>query len=297
MSKKIKFIINPISGIKHNRDCLKLIITNTITSDEFVYHFQQTNAPGDAFQIAKKSLDQWFDIIVAVGGDGTVNEVASALVNTKVPLGIIPIGSGNGLARGLGIPLRIKQATQTIIKGKVQQIDVGKMQGRYFFATAGAGFESVVGKRFNEGIIRGPLPYIFWGFHEFLRYKPQEVVLKFDHQIIRKKALLVAIANTMQLGNGAIIAPQAKPDDGLLDVCIIDDINILQALFNLPSLFTGLIENNPYTKFYRTSNLEIVRPQAAPIHVDGETLDGDKILNVSLLPNALNVITPGKYIK
>ena len=293
MSKKIKFIINPISGIKHNRDRLKLIITNTITSDEFVYHFQQTKAPGDAFQIAKKSLDQLFDIIVAVGGDGTVNEVASALVNTNVPLGIIPVGSGNGLARGLGIPLRIKQASQTIVEGKVQQIDVGKMQERYFFATAGAGFEAVVGKRFNEGIIRGPLPYIFWGFHEFLKYKPQEVVLKFDHQIIRKKALLVAIANTMQLGNGAIIAPQAKPDDGLLDVCIIDDINILQVLFKLPSLFTGLIENNPYTKFYRTSNLEIIRPQAAPIHVDGETLDGDKILNVSLLPNALNVIVPG----
>lgn len=293
MSKKIKFIINPISGIKHNRDRLKLIITNTFTSDEFVYHFQQTNAPGDAFKIAKKSLDQWFDIIVAIGGDGTVNEVASALVNTNVPLGIIPVGSGNGLARGLGIPLRIKQASQTIVEGKVQQIDVGKMQERYFFATAGAGFEAVVGKRFNEGIIRGPLPYIFWGFHEFLKYKPQEVVLKFDHQIIRKKALLVVIANTRQLGNGAIIAPQAKPDDGLLDVCIIDDINILQVLFKLPSLFTGLIENNPYTKFYRTSNLEIIRPQAAPIHVDGETLDGDKILNVSLLPNALNVIVPG----
>jgi len=293
MSKKIKFIINPISGIKHNRDRLKLIITNTFTSDEFVYHFQQTNAPGDAFKIAKKSLDQWFDIIVAIGGDGTVNEVASALVNTNVPLGIIPVGSGNGLARGLGIPLRIKQASQTIVEGKVQQIDVGKMQERYFFATAGAGFEAVVGKRFNEGIIRGPLPYIFWGFHEFLKYKPQEVVLKFNHQIIRKKALLVVIANTRQLGNGAIIAPQAKPDDGLLDVCIIDDINILQVLFKLPSLFTGLIENNPYTKFYRTSNLEIIRPQAAPIHVDGETLDGDKILNVSLLPNALNVIVPG----
>ncbi len=293
MSKKIKFIINPISGIKHNRDRLKLIITNTFTSDEFVYHFQQTTAPGDAFQIAKKSLDQLFDIVVAIGGDGTVNEVASALVNTNVPLGIIPAGSGNGLARGLGIPLGIKQATQTIVEGKVQQIDVGQMQERYFFATAGAGFESVVGKRFNEGIIRGPLPYIFWGFHEFLRYKPQEVVLKFDHQIIRKKALLVAIANTMQLGNGAIIAPQAKPDDGLLDVCIIDDINILQALFNLPSLFTGLIENNPYTKFYRTSNLEIIRPQAALIHVDGETLDGEEILNISLLPNALNVIVPG----
>ena len=292
MCKKIKFIINPISGIKHNRDRLKLIITNAFASDKFVYHFQQTTAPGDAYKIAKKSLDQWFDIIVAIGGDGTVNEVASALVNTNVPLGIIPLGSGNGLARGLGIPLKIKQASQTIVKGKVQQIDVGKMQERYFFATAGAGFESVVGKRFNEGIIRGPLPYIFWGVHEFLRYKPQEVVLKFDHQTVRKKALLVAIANTRQLGNGAIIAPQAKSNDGLLDVCIIDDINILQALFNLPSLFTGLIDNNPYTQFYRTSNLEIIRPQAAPIHVDGETLDGDKILNVSLLPNALNVIVP-----
>jgi diacylglycerol kinase family enzyme len=103
---------------------------------------------------------------------------------------------------------------------------------------------------------------------------------------------LVSIANTRQLGNGAIIAPHAAPDDGLLDVCIVDDINILQALFNLPSLFTGLIDNNPYTEFYRASNIEIVRPKAAPIHVDGETLDGDKSLNVSLLPNALNVMVP-----
>jgi len=295
MTRRIKLIINPISGLHLNREGLKFVISKVLNQYDCVYQFQQTERPGDAFQFAKNAIEGKYDIVAAVGGDGTVNEVASALVHSNVPLGIIPIGSGNALARGLEIPMQFKQAIQNLISGQVRKIDVGQMQGRYFFATAGAGFEAVVGKQFNEGPIRGPLPYIFCGLHEFLKYEPQDVFLKFDHQVVRKKALLVSIANTRQLGNGAIIAPHAAPDDGLLDVCIIDDINILQALFNLPRLFTGLIDNDPYTEFYRASNFEIIRPQEAPIHLDGETLDGDKNFNVSLLPKALNVIVPASH--
>jgi len=292
MTHKIKFILNPIAGRGRNWDRMKRFLDRVLDEFPFECEIQQTVGRGDALRIAREAVQDGFDIVAAVGGDGTVNEVASAVVNSNVCLGIIPMGSGNGLARGLEIPLQFKKACQILCEGKFRRIDVGKVCGRYFFATFGVGFGALVTKRINTRSRRGVLPHLYIGLQEFFNYSPEEITLRFDHRQITVKALLVAVANTIQFGNGAIIAPQAQPDDGLLDICIINDLNILQAVYHLPKLFTGHIDKIRYFETYRSSNVEIILPVPAPIYVDGESLDGDARLKVSLVPKALKVIVP-----
>ena len=292
MTHIIKFILNPIAGGGRNGNRMKRVLEKVLDKFPCEYEIQQTVGRGDALRTAREAVQDGFDMVVAVGGDGTVNEVASAVVNSNVCLGIIPTGSGNGLARGLGIPLNLKKACQILCEGKFRRIDVGKMQGRYFFATSGVGFGAAVTKRLDTRSRKGVLPHFYIGLQEFFNYSPEEITLRFDHRQIKVKALLVAVANTIQFGNGAIIAPQAQPDDGLLDICIINDLNILQAVYHLPKLFTGHIDRTRYFETYRSSNVEIILPGPAPIQVDGESLDGDARLKVSLIPKALKVIIP-----
>lgn len=292
MTHKIKFILNPIAGRGRNWDRMKRILSRVLAVFPCEYDIQQTVCRGDALRTASEAVQEGFDVVTAVGGDGTVNEVATALINSDACLGIIPMGSGNGLARGLGIPLQFKKACQILCEGKFRRIDVGKIQDRYFFATFGVGFGALVTKRLNTRSRRGVLPHFYVGLQEFFNYLPEEITLRFDHQQITVKALLVAVANTVQFGNGAIIAPQAQPDDGLLDICIINDLNILQAVYHLPKLFTGHIDRTRYFENYRFSNVEIILHRPAPIQVDGEALDGDARLKVSLIPKALKVMIP-----
>ena len=292
MTHKIKFILNPTAGGGRNGDRMKRSLERVLAGFSHEYDIQQTFGRGDALRIAHEAVQDGFDMVAAVGGDGTVNEVASAVVNSNVCLGIIPTGSGNGLARGLGTPLNLKKACQILCEGKFRRIDVGKIQDRYFFTTFGVGFGAVVTKRINTRYRRGVLPHFYIGIQEFFNYSPEEITLRFDHRQITVKALLVAVANTIQFGNGAIIAPQAQLDDGLLDICIINDLNILQAIYHLPKLFTGHIDRIRYFENYRSSNVEIILPVPAPIQVDGEALDGDARLKVSLIPKALKVMIP-----
>jgi len=221
MTHKIKFILNPVASRGRNGDGMKRDLERVLAEFPYEYDIQQTFGRGDALRIAREAVRDDFDMVAAVGGDGTVNEVASAVVNSNVCLGIIPMGSGNGLARGLGIPLNLKKACQILCEGKFRRIDVGKMQDRYFFASSGVGFGAIVTKRINTRSRRGVLPHFYIGLQEFFNYSPEETTLRFDHRQITVKALLVVVANTIQFGNGAIIAPQAQPDDGLLDICIV----------------------------------------------------------------------------
>lgn len=292
MTHKIKFILNPTAGGGRNGDRMKRALERVLAEFPCEYDIQQTLSRGGALRIAREAVQDGFDMVAAVGGDGTVNEVASALVNSNVCLGIIPVGSGNGLARGLGIPLQFKKACQILYEGKFRRIDVGKIQSRYFFATSSVGLGAIMTKRLSTWSRRGLLSHFYVGFQEFFKYSPEKVTLRFDHRQITVKALLVAVANTIQFGNGAIIAPQAQPDDGLLDICIINDLNILQAIYHLPKLFTGHIDRTRYFEIYQSSNVEIILPGPAPIQVDGEVLDGNARLKVSLVPKALKVMVP-----
>jgi len=292
---RILFIMNPIAGGGKDLKRISRIIASVLQRErDCNFDLKITSKRGEATEIAEKAVHQNYDVVVAVGGDGTVNEVASGLVNSNIPLGIVPVGSGNGIARGLGLPLTLRRSIKTVCCGETHQFDVGVIQKRYFLATTGLGFDAVVGKLFDEGSSRGPLPYFYIGVKEFFHYKPKEYILEFNNTQKRVKALIVAVANTNQFGNGALIAPYAKPDDGLLDLAIIRDINAFRAIMELPRLFTGQLPRSEYYEFYQTSEVRIIRPEPAPIHVDGEPFNGADTVTVRIMPKAISVIVPVK---
>lgn len=288
--KRIKFIYNPHSGLIHPEHFIKKIIALYFPRNLCSYDFAITEGRGHANEIAKNASRQGYDIVVAIGGDGTVNETASGLVNSETALGIMPCGSGNGLARGLGIPISLRRSAKTITRGQIRTIDVGLVESKYFFVIAGLGLDAMIGKRFEESKLRGPAPYYIAGVREFFRYQEPEYLIKFEGHTIRTRALVVAVANTKQYGNNAIIAPQARPDDGLLDLAIIEPTSFVSAMYYLPTLFTGRIDRTPITRIYRATQFSILREFSAPYTLDGEVFEGKNHITVSMLPGALKVI-------
>lgn len=288
--KSIKFIYNPRSGMIHPEHLIRRIIAYYFPSNLCDYDFSITEGKQHAWEIAREAVKKQYDIVVAIGGDGTVNETASGLVNSETALAIIPNGSGNGLARGLGIPISLRRAARLITVGKVRSIDVGQIADRYFFVIAGLGLDAMIGKRFEDFKMRGPAPYYLAGVREFFRYQEPEYEIKFEGHTIHARALVVAVANMKQYGNNAIIAPCAKPDDGLLDLAIIKRTNFISTIYYLPTLFTGLIDRAPFIKIFRATKFEIHREFPAPYTLDGEVLEGTTHLRVTMIPNALKVV-------
>ncbi len=288
--KNIKFIYNPRSGLIHPQQFIRKIINFYFPGNLCHYDFSITEGKNHAHEIARNAAVQDYDIVVAIGGDGTVNETASGLVNSDTALGIMPNGSGNGLARGLGIPISIRRSAKIITRGQIRSIDVGQVNDQNFFVIAGLGLDAMIGKRFEEGKIRGPAPYYIAGVREFFRYQEPEYEIKFEGHTIRTRALLVAIANTKQYGNNAIIAPNARPDDGLLDLAIIEPTSFVAAMYYLPTLFTGHIDRTPITRIYRATKFDIQREFPAPYTLDGEVFEGKNQIEITMLPKALKVI-------
>jgi len=293
---KVKFIINPIAGRK--RDIKKEIqkIEEIFSAKSAQADIQTTNSPGEAIEIAQQSIDIGYDKIAAVGGDGTMNEVATSLEGSSIPMGIIPKGSGNGLARALGIPLTLEKACETLFENRFTYIDVGIINNRKFFNVAGIGFDAQISWHYNQKYhkSRGFLSYILSGFHVFFKLDREEVAVIFNGKNINITSLLITIANSNQYGSGAIIAPTADPSDGLLDVCIIKDIGFFTGLFHLPKLFTGAIEKVPHISIYKVNSIDIIRKNPGPTQIDGEAYMGEKHLKISLLPRALKICIPDK---
>lgn len=289
---KVKFIHNPKSGFLRTPILLRRAIEANLTDVSFDYDFSETTHRGHARELTSQAIKDGYDAVVAVGGDGTVNEVATALLHTDVSLGIIPVGSGNGLARGSGIPMSLRKATKLLVNGTVRKIDAGKIEDSTFFIVTGVGLDAIIGKLFDDQKLRGPLPYFTIGFREFFLYKPEVFILKFDGKQIAVPALLVTIANQKGWGAGAVIAPHAEPDDGLLDICIIHRVNFLYAAFHLPKIFLGKIDKVRKYERYQAKEIQIVREKPGPFHYDGEPKDAGTILNISIDPKALQIIVP-----
>jgi diacylglycerol kinase (ATP) len=289
---KVKFIHNPRAGFIQSPVLIHRIIERAIGDAPFEYDFKLTEYKGHATELAQKAAEENYDAVVVIGGDGTMNETARGLLHSNVAMGLIPLGSGNGLARGLDIPISIRRAARLLIEGQIKTIDAGKLEDRHFFVVAGLGFDALIGKLFDDVSLRGPLPYFTIGFREFLYYRPEVFILRFNGKQVAHPALLVAIANVKQWGNGAIIAPHAKPDDGLFDICVIHRVGFLPALYHLPKLFTGKIDKVRQYDWYKTESVEIVREKPGPFHVDGEPHEGEVVLHITMDHKALNVIIP-----
>ncbi len=292
--QKLKFIRNPKSGIIRTQNLIRKAIEWNFAESGFDYDIVETEYAGHGHILAKDAVDQGYDAVVAIGGDGTVNEIGSALVNTDTALGIIPLGSGNGLARGLGISLQPLKAANILKTGQVRIIDAAQIEGEIFFIVTGFGFDALIGKVFNEQDIRGLLPYFTIGFREYRSYKHEVHVLKFNGKQVPVSALFITIANLKGWGGGAIIAPDAEIDDGLLDICVIHRAPWFYIVANLPRLFTGgVVKLKKYSR-YQAESIEIIRENPGPYHFDGESRDGGTKLTISVLPKALKVIVPNE---
>lgn len=294
MFQKVKFVYNPKAGLIHSPHLVRELIKYSLGKKlAFEYDFVQTEYKGHARDMAACAEADGYDAFVVIGGDGTVNEAATGLLHSQTALGIIPIGSGNGVARGNNIPVGVIRSSQLLLNCQVHTIDAGKIEDKYFFTVCGMGFDAVIGKLFDDQSLRGPLPYFTIGFKEFLFYRPEVFTLRFNGQQKKLRALLVTVANCKQWGNGAIIAPRAEPDDGVLDICVIRKVGFTQALIHLPKLFTGQIESvHKYYQYFKGHALEVERSRPGPFHTDGEPNEGGKVLKVSIVPAALKLIVP-----
>jgi diacylglycerol kinase (ATP) len=289
---KVKFIQNPKSGMLRSARLVRKIIESSLVTAPFSYEFVETKYKGHAHYLAMEAKESGFDAVVAIGGDGTINEIATALLFSDVALGVIPAGSGNGLAHGFKIPLSILRATKILWEGEFHTIDAGFFEDKYFLVASGVGLDALIGKIFNDQSIRGPLPYFTIGIKEFIYYRPEIFTLIFDDKRISVPAMMVTVANTKGWGAGAIVAPLARPDDGLLDICILHRVTLWYAAVNFPKLFNGKIDKVRKYERYQTNRLQIIREKPGPFHVDGESHDGGQVLNISVIPKAIKLIVP-----
>ena len=289
MKKKAVFIINLKSGTS-DKATIPEIIASTLDKDKFDYEIAVTQYAGHASEIAASAKDQGIDIAVAVGGDGTVNEVARAIVHSDTALGIIPCGSGNGLARHLLLPINARKAIEVINNCEIRDLDYGIINGYPFFCTCGMGFDAFVSKKFAEAGKRGPITYVENVLKEGLKYKPETYVIEDENGTARYKAFLISCANASQYGNNAYIAPQASMSDGLMDVIIMEPFNLLEAPQISIDMFNKTLDKSSKIKTFRCKKLRIHRSAPGVIHYDGDPVMSGEDIDVELKPKGIKII-------
>lgn len=278
------FIVNPISGAfsKKQREALYSLI---ISNPENV--LWKTSLENNATTLTKRAIEKNANKIIAVGGDGTINEVGSTLVGTQIPLGIIPLGSGNGLARHLQLPLDFKNAYQKAISGQTIHIDAGMINGQYFFCTAGIGFDALVANRFAGRKNRGLINYILATINALIGYQSINVDINGE----QKKLFSLSIANANQFGNNAYISPFSNIQDGTLELVQIQNLNLWHAFLISIRLFTKTIEKSSKVSINSFSTMQIKCPRKTYLHLDGEALSvPSEDLTIQIKPSSLLVI-------
>ena len=291
LKKKILVIINPISGAAH-RDYMPEIVNRNLDSERVDVYVRFTQGPGHATEMAKKAIEHQFDGVIAIGGDGTINETASALINSPTALGIVPCGSGNGLARHLGIPLIPERALKIINDWHTDSLDYCTVNDIPFFCTCGVGFDATVSEKFAAAKRRGPISYAKNAIIEYLNYRSQEYVIKTHDSDIAVKAFVIACGNASQYGNNAFITPNASMQDGLIDVTLIQPFTPLDTAVLGILLFTKHIDQDTNIQSFRTPSLTIHRPKAGVMHIDGEPMMMEADIEVKCVHNGIKIFLP-----
>lgn len=287
--KRAVFIVNPISGTQNKKGVVEKI-KKYADAERLDFRIVPTQYAGHASVIAEECVAEGVDVVVAVGGDGTVNETARALVHTSTALGIIPCGSGNGLARHLQIPMDVKKAIETINQGLEDVIDYGKINGIPYFCTCGVGFDAFISMKFAQAGKRGISTYIENTLREGLRYEPETYEIENEDGSMRHKAFLITCANASQYGNNFYIAPKASLCDGLMDVIIMEPFTVLDAPAISFQMINGTLDQNSKIKTIRCKQLKIHRSKAGVIHFDGDPVMADADLTVEIIEKGLHVI-------
>ncbi|MCL7988355.1 diacylglycerol kinase family lipid kinase [Sphingobacterium sp. lm-10] len=287
--KKILFVINPISGGKR-KTAFKKQILETLDLSKFEPTFQQTDHAGHAYELAKQAVLNKYDVVVAVGGDGTINEIGSALAGTDTPLGIIPEGSGNGLALYLGIPLHEAGAIRRINRFDTMTVDTGSVNERFFFNVAGVGFDASVSDKFATDSIRGPIGYLRTVMNLLGSYRSKKYQLSIDGKSYTREAFMISVANSPQYGNNAYIAPNASVTDGLIDVCIVHKFPLYLLPMMVFHLFNKSVDQSEYVEIIPGRVITIESDEIGPVHVDGEPLTLEAPLQFTVQEKSLKII-------
>lgn len=290
MEHRVAFIINPISGAK-NKSHLPAQIKSLAASHKIAVDIFFTEQVNHASELTQELIEKGYQRIVAVGGDGTINEVASQLVDQKVELGIVPQGSGNGLARHLKIPMNTKKAILAALTHSSECIDAAYINNTPFFCTAGVGFDALIGNKFAESKSRGLKTYAAISTKEFMRYKPQQYKIEVDGKEYAREAFLITVANASQYGNNAYIAPSAELQDGLLNVVIVSHLSLAAGPMFAIRMFTKMLESSRKVETFTGKVIRVTREVDNDyIHYDGEPGRMGKVLEFRVKPSSLKVV-------
>ena len=291
--RKIRFIVNPASGSSRSRSKeVAQLIDQYLDKTVFIPEITFSSAPGQSFILSREAVEQGIDIVVAVGGDGSVNEVAKGLTGYNVTLGIIPIGSGNGLARHLNIPIDPAKSIKILNSGKTMLIDTVSINDNQFVSIAGVGFDALVADKFAQSESRGFLTYFSIATRAYPFYKPKKYELDIDGEIITRRALFISFANSDQFGYNTTIAPNADITDGLMDVCIVQKIPMFKAPLIAHLLLAKKIDQSSYVEIIKAKQVFLRRRKNEVINIDGEPVLLSRNLSLKVNHLALRVAIP-----
>jgi YegS/Rv2252/BmrU family lipid kinase len=291
---KTRFIFNPVSG-RHARNARLLpLLRDFIGARALDADLVATEGPGHATALAREAVAAGCTRVVAVGGDGTMNEVAQALLHTPAALALVPCGSGNGLALHLGLPLAPLAALELVatVGGRVVAVDTGSVNGRPFFNAMGLGLDAEVSRRFNHLTTRGLPAYARTAFAAFAERRTERCHITAGTRRESVDALLIAVANSDQYGNRAYIAPGARVDDGQLDLVAVGPVGLFGAAALGARLFLGNIDHSSGVRRFRGPRFTIERPAAGLVHTDGETHATSATVEVRVHPRSLRIVVP-----
>lgn len=291
MKRKIIFIVNPISG-NHNKNNFPKLVDNYIDKNKYEYDIVYTERVNHATELTMKAIEDGYEYIAAVGGDGTINEVAKCLIGKKQILVIVPLGSGNGLARHLELPFRAERLiTEVVNNGDVFKIDTATMNGVPFISIAGIGFDALIADYFSKDGNRGFRTYAKLVTEEYHNFKPKEYTLVLDDdKTIVCKPFFVTFANSSQFGYNAEISPKASVQDGLLDVCIFKKPNIIEVPIVATYFITKQIDKSNFIDIYKAKKISVIREIEDVVNIDGEAVPMCKDICVEINPLSLNIL-------
>ena len=288
MAEEILFIVNPISGTGKQKK-LNKNLEKTLNYSLFNPTIVYTQRAGHATELSREAIGR-YKYVIAVGGDGTVNEVVKGLTGSETTMGIIPVGSGNGLARHLNIPMDMDEAIKVINKRLTERIDTVKINDELSVNVSGVGFDAHVAHKFAKNGKRGSIPYVKIAATEFQKYKSEAYKIVADGKPMFRNAFMISLANSTQFGNNALISPEAKINDGLVDICILSGFPKVEAGAVAARLFNRTMHKSKFIEIIRASKVEIDTNHPIVGHIDGEPVIFNDMLNIEVQPASLSII-------
>ena len=292
---RVAVILNPAAGRgqgARRRAELERLLAGAAGAAGAEWRIVETRAPRDGVELAAQAASDGADVVAAAGGDGTYNEVANGLVGTGVRLGILPLGTGNDFARGIGVRIDLARSVEILFQGVPWSIDLGRAQGRWFINVAGCGFDAVVAARVNRGFrfLRGSSAYVAAVLQSLVAFRPADVRITIDGEPWRTRAMLCCISNAPSYGGGMLIAPDAKLNDGLFDICVLGDAGRLEFLQAFPRVFKGTHTTHPKVTMLKARHVLVESDPPLPVLVDGDVI-GRTPAEFTIVPRAIEVMT------